>query len=209
MAQSVAAHYTAFVGARRIGAGSLRDVALAVKAVLEGGEQRMPLIFDDTTSHVVEVDLRGSDGEIIARLGGDEERAESSGDDTDASPYRETVSRSRGRPKLGVVAREVTLLPRHWDWLAAQPGGASAAVRRLVDAARQASSEPDRVRRAKESAYLFMSAMSGNETGFEVATRALFADNPSRFIETTESWPADVRDHARRLASHVFPKSDG
>src|SRR4051812_26122215 len=105
-----------------------------------------------------------------------------------------------GRPRLGVVAREVTLLPRHWDWLATQPGGASAAVRRLVDAARQSNAEKDRVRTAKESAYRFISAMAGNEQGFEEATRALFAGDEVRFAAMSESWPRDVREHARALA---------
>jgi hypothetical protein len=99
---------------------------------------------------------------------------------------------------------EVTLLPRHWDWLATQPGGASAAVRRLVDEARQTSSQKDRLRQAKESAYRFMSAMAGNEQGFEEASRALFANDATRFTEFTDQWPADVRDHARMLAARSF-----
>ena len=124
----------------------------------------------------------------------------------DPSPDGERVApRGRGRPKLGVVAREVTLLPRHWDWLATQPGGASAAVRRLVDEARQASVSKDRLRQGKEIAYRFMSAMAGDEPGFEEATRALFGGNASRFLEHTAEWPADVRDHARALARRAFP----
>jgi hypothetical protein len=94
----------------------------------------------------------------------------------------------------------VTLLPRHWDWLATQPGGASAAVRRLVDAARQSGAEKDRLRTAKETAYRFISAMAGNEQGFEEATRALFAGDDARFVAMSESWPRDVREHARALA---------
>ena len=198
MDQSAPASYTAFVGSRRVGAGSLRDVALAIKSVVEAGEQQPPMIFDDATGQVVDVDVRGTDTEVIARLTvADQVEPE--------SPYREAAAvRGRGRPKLGVVAREVTLLPRHWEWLATQPGGASAAVRRLVDAARQASAGPDRIRQAKESTYRFMSAIGGNEVGFEEATRALFAGQPARFLEMTETWPADVRDHARTLAARAF-----
>lgn len=208
MSQPIPAQYTAFFGAQRVSAGTLRDVALDVKRIIERGEQRPPVIFDDVTSQVVDVDFRGSDSDVASRLSAIDAagaQAERGGDgDEDASPYRETQARSRGRPKLGVVAREVTLLPRHWDWLASQPGGASAAVRRLVDAARQATAGTDRVRQAKESAYRFMSAMAGNEAGFEEAARALFAGNPGRFLEMTEGWPSDIRDHARRLGARAF-----
>jgi hypothetical protein len=105
---------------------------------------------------------------------------------------------------LGVVAREVTLLPRHWEWLATQPGGASAALRRLVDEARRTYAGRDRVRRAQNAAYAFMSAMAGDEPGFEEATRALFGANHAVFDALVERWPADVRDHARMLARGVF-----
>jgi len=194
--------YTAFAGARRIAAGTLADVAIAVKAAIDRAGDNSVLIFSDETGQLVDVDYRGSDSEVRARL-------TPVSDDT--SPYRPTempvqslTPRGRGRPRLGVVAREVTLLPRHWEWLAKQPGGASAAVRRLVDAARQESTEKDRVREAKESAYRFMSAMAGNEPGFEEATRALFAGNEARFTELTEAWPRDVREYAHTSASRAF-----
>ena len=109
-----------------------------------------------------------------------------------------------GRPRLGVVAREVTLLPRHWDWLNDQPGGASAALRRLVDQARKANAGRDRIRRAQEATYRFMSAMAGDEPGFEEATRALFAGRPAVFDALTDAWPPDVRDHSRKLAAPAF-----
>ena len=99
------------------------------------------------------------------------------------------------------MAREVTLLPRHWEWLSAQPGGASVALRKLVEHARIAGQGSDRKRRAQESCYRFLSAMAGNEANFEEATRALFAGRRARFDEMTEPWPKDVRDHARRLAA--------
>ena len=202
MSQSVSSQYSAFVGSRRVGSGVLEDVAVAVKAIVDAGEQRSALIFDDSTGHVVDVDYRGTNDELRARLAPNDKWArEQTGD---ASSHRDPQPRSRGRPKLGVVAREVTLLPRHWDWLASQPGGASAAVRRLVDAARQTNAGADRVRQAKEAAYRFISAMAGNEAGFEEASRALFAGNPPRFLEMTERWPQDVRDHARALAARAF-----
>lgn len=201
---------TAFAGVRRIASGDLVTVARAAREVMEGGEDAPVLIFDDVTSRVIDVDFRGSPDDVAERLtppgGASGSVADATGaevvDDTGGSPYRDGIApRGRGRPKLGVVAREVTLLPRHWDWLATQPGGASAAVRRLVDDARQTYAAKDGRRQAQESAYRFMSAMAGNEPGFEEAIRALFANDPRRFTELTEPWPRDVRDHARTVAA--------
>ena len=198
------ARWTAFAGSRLIGAGNPEQVALAAKRAFEDKAAAV-LVFDDE-SRVVDIDYRGTDADVLRRLGlGDATPDESSPRDDAESPYREGLTpRGRGRPKLGVVAREVTLLPRHWDWLATQPGGASAAVRRLVDAARQAGESKDRLRHAKETAYRFMSAMAGNEPGFEEATRALFAGSEARFAEMTAEWPDDVRAHARTLAERAF-----
>jgi hypothetical protein len=101
---------------------------------------------------------------------------------------------------LGVVAREVTLLPRHWDWLAVQPGGASVALRKLVDEARRSSGDRDRTRAAQEATYRFISAIAGNLPGFEEACRALFAHDRRRFGDLIAGWPEDVRDYAIQLA---------
>lgn len=111
---------------------------------------------------------------------------------------------TRGRPKLGVVAREVTLLPRHWEWLAAQPEGASAVIRRLIDAARNQRSGVERARQAQAAADRFMMSMLGDQQGWEEASRSLYAGDGKRFHELTESWPADLRNHARRLAAPAF-----
>ena len=205
MSQSERASWIAFAGTRRIHSGSPAEVAGAAKRAVDDGEQAV-LVFDDA-NRVVDIDYRGSQEDVIARLGlVDDASTQSNGNGKaeDASPYLESPApRGRGRPRLGVVAREVTLLPRHWDWLATQPGGASAAVRRLVDAARQSSADKDRRRTAKESAYRFISAMAGNEEGFEEATRALFAGDEARFVAMSDSWPRDVRDHARALAGQA------
>ena len=101
------------------------------------------------------------------------------------------------------MAREITLLPRHWDWLNSQPGGASVALRKLVEPARRASEGKDRIRQSQEAAYRFMSVMAGNRPGFEEATRALFARDEHRFNQKIESWPADMRSHASKLAACV------
>jgi hypothetical protein len=113
--------------------------------------------------------------------------------------------RGRGRPKLGVVAREVTLLPRHWEWLNAQPGGASVALRKLVEAARRGNGDSDRSRAARDAAYHFMSAMAGDLPHFEDAARALFADDRRNFTILIAAWPDDVRDHIVRLAFSPDP----
>ncbi|HKP50325.1 MAG TPA: DUF2239 family protein [Gemmatimonadales bacterium] len=185
----------AFEGPRRIAAGELHQVALKTKEVLDRGPQAPVLIFDESTSEPIEVDFRGTAQEVFERL-------------TAPAPFVVPVApqpenrpvRGPGRPRLGVVAREVTLLPRHWDWLNSQPGGASVALRRLVEEARKVRGEGDRIRQAQEATYRFISTMAGNEPDFEEATRALFAGNLGGFLALSERWPADVRDHARKLA---------
>src|SRR5690349_11716799 len=181
---------TAFNGARRIATGHLAEVALKAKTAVDSGEQ--VLIFDDTTSQSIEVDFRGSAEEVLQRLARTDGLPAAAASDAPRGP---------GRPKLGVVAREITLLPRHWDWLNAQPGGASVALRKLVEEARRATQGKDRVRQSQEAAYRFMSVMAGNCPGFEEATRALFAGHRERFERLVEPWPRDVRNHARKLAA--------
>ncbi|KAF0814854.1 hypothetical protein IGB42_00910 [Andreprevotia sp. IGB-42] len=189
--QSAPQQCTAFAGTRRLATGSLGTVAIAVKQVCDGGETASILVFDDHTSQPIEFDLRGSVADVLQRLPA-AQPADDAGEDDQP--------RGRGRPRLGVVAREVTLLPRHWDWLATQPGGASVALRKLVEEARRANDDADRKRLSQEASYRFMAAMAGNEAGFEDATRALFAGNRAAFEASTDNWPVDVRDYARQLA---------
>src|SRR5438270_3131854 len=175
--------FTAFEGPRRLESGVLAEVARAVKRA-EGRSAQQIAIFSDATGRPIDLDLRGSDAEIAARL-----------------PQEQSMEpRGRGRPKLGVVAREVTLLPRHWEWLNAQPGGASVSLRKLVDAARRANGDKDRSRAARDAAYHFMSAAAGNLPNFEEASRALFADERGRFTSLIAAWPGAIRDHIIRLA---------
>jgi len=191
--------YTSFDGNRRLATGSLQVNALAVKSALESGAPGPVLIFDDATGRTIEVDTRGTEQQVIARLAGIA-RAHARYPDGDGDATEAAAVRGRGRPRLGVVAREVTLLPRHWDWLAAQPGGASVTLRKLVEQARRTGSDKERNRAAQERAYHFMLALGGDLPGFEEATRALFANDSAKMCDCIASWPGDVRDYAMRLA---------
>jgi len=188
--------FIAFDGDRRIATGDLRGVARAAKQALDRHNDFAVLIFDGITSNAVDLDFRGSVDDVLARLPTGANAAEP------ASPP--SRGPGPGRPKLGVVAREITLLPRHWEWLARQPGGASVTIRKLVDDARRGGDAGNRIREGQEAAYRFMSVMAGNRPHFEEAIRALFAPDPSRFKELIAGWPADVRDHAARLAERAF-----
>jgi uncharacterized protein len=201
MTQTDASQYTAFDGSRRLVSGSLAKVALAVKKWSEGASSSPILIFDDSTGRAIDLDLRGTDREILQRL----PKPAGSANPPPTDPSADEP-RGRGRPKLGVVAREVTLLPRHWEWLGAQPGGASVALRKLVEQARRTNADRDRSRAARDAAFHFMSAISGNLPGFEEATRALFADDRRRFAGLIAAWPEDIRDHAIKLAFNDRPE---
>jgi hypothetical protein len=192
MSQHQPQTFTAFEGRRRLASGPLHEVALAAKRAEQRDAERIT-IFSDATGRAIDLDLRGSDDDILARL-------QRPMPPDPAAPQETATPRGRGRPKLGVVAREVTLLPRHWEWLTTQPGGASVSLRKLVEAARRANGGKDRSRAARDAAYYFMSAMAGNLPGFEEASRALFADDGARFAGLIAAWPDDIRDHIARLA---------
>jgi len=185
---------TAFDGHTMIAAGPLVQVAAATKAAHDAG--RAVLVFRDEDARPIDLDLRGDLEAVLARL-------------PQAQPKPEPEKRGPGRPKLGVTAREVTLLPRHWDWLASQPGGASVALRKLVEAALREAEGPDRMRRSREAAYRFMTAVAGDLPDYEEAVRMLFAGDWTAFDARTEAWPADVRDYARRLAEPGWRNGQG
>lgn len=190
----------AFAGPRRVAEGDLPTVARAIKEHLARDDAHAPFVFDSETSQPVELDLRGNTATVVARA-----RAQQEATDAAASAAEEEEGpRGPGRPRLGVIGREVTLLKRHWDWLGEQPGGASAALRRLVDQARVANAGRDRLRRVQDAAYRFCSQMLGDQPDFEEATRALFAHDRDRFLLLSMHWPRDLRDHARDLAELAF-----
>jgi hypothetical protein len=182
-------YYSAFVGETRIAYGSLETVLPVLKARFDSGQNDLALIFDDRTGKQVDFDLRGTLAEVLAR----------------AVP---SLARTGpGRPRLGVVSREVSLLPSHWEWLEMQPNGASAALRRLVDQASKREPAGQRARLAKESTGRFLSAMAGNLPDYEEANRALYQANRSRFEALTALWPADIRDQAARMSRDAFDES--
>ncbi|HOC12035.1 DUF2239 family protein [Thermomonas sp.] len=185
---------TAFSGSNRIATGELRHVALKAKQAFDLHPQRPVLIFEDASGGQLDLPLELPAADLLRLVAQPLLRQA----EPPASP------RKPGRPKLGVVAREVTLLPRHWDWLAAQPGGASVALRKLVEAARKVLSAEDQRRASQEAAYRFMQVMAGNEAGFEDAARALFAGDNHRFEVLIQSWPDDVRDHVSLLSVDAF-----
>ena len=204
MSNDVRRTCTAFVGMRQFASGTRSDVALAVKAKEAEGGSAPILVFDDQSGAVIDFDLRGTQAEVVARL---REAGDAGHTGTDAATGRpsgapsELSPRTRGRPKLGVVAREVTLLPRQWEWLASQPGGASQVLRRLVDEARRTDGGQTRTKAAREVAYRFLSALAGDLPGFEEVIRALFAGDAEGFADRMAPWPGDVRAHALKLAA--------
>ena len=168
------------MGQSRIASGSLEKVLPELKKRFDADKSAMMLVFDDATGRQVDFDLRGTEAQVLARV----------------LPGQRT---GPGRPKLGVVSREISLMPRHWEWLEEHPSGASAALRRLVDEARRREQGRQRVRLALEAAGRFMSVMAGNLPGFEEATRALYAKDRAKLESLTGKWPRDVRKHMLQL----------
>lgn len=166
---------TAFSGDLWIATGDEAEVRESLRAL--GDDAQAVLLFDDATGRQVDIDLRAGSAD---------------------------APRGRGRPKLGVQPREITLLPRHWDWLATQSGGASATVRRLVEAARKADADKPSPRAAMDAAYHFMTAIAGDRPGYEGAIRALYAKDEQLFNSLSQDWPSGIRDHARALAAPAF-----
>jgi hypothetical protein len=188
--------YTAFVGPHRIASGDLQAVAAAMRATQQQQHDAAVLLFRDDSGEQIDIDLRASTDVVDA---GHQPAPAESG----ATPVEKAGTKARGRPKLGVIPREVTLLPEHWDWLSAQPGGASVALRKLVHEARKAGTEREQQRRAQERAYRVMSALAGNFPGFEEASRALFAGKLDQLAAEAQTWPADVLEYVLRLADPV------
>lgn len=187
--------FTAFRGHQRLAAGAMEAVMrAAARGSNDLGSSEPVLVFDDATG--VQTDL----GALAAPV------ATAAEVPAQAQPA-EQPTRQAGRPKLGVVAKEVTLLPRHWEWLALQPGGASVTLRRLVDEARRSQGPREAVRAAQERCYRFLHAIGGNLPGYEDALRALYRADAEGFSSAMEAWPGDVREYAAALAAAAFTAS--
>lgn len=191
---------TAFVGDRLFETGSLIEVALASRAAVSDGLFDAVTIFNDTTGGVVELNLLGSQHALIAQLY--EQSIRSASNEADAQGLGSSSRpspRRRGRPKLGVVSREVTLLPQHWEWLSAQPGGASVMLRRLVEKACQASCDAHPEAMQRERAYRFISTVGKSLPNFNETVSALLSGNSERFTRELSFWPVDMASYALRL----------
>jgi uncharacterized protein len=184
--------FTAFQDVRRIASGGMAEVAAHCKRAIDTDPLSAVLIFEDSTGRQIDLDFRGSLDEVLARF---------YATDVSAAPPEHAARRGPGRPKLGVVAREVTLLPRHWDWLNSQSGGASVALRKLVEAASREAAPRDRARLALEAVDRFTQAMAGNLPGYEEVMRAFYRNDDDLFHRLTQAWPVDIGDHARRLVA--------
>jgi len=183
--------YSAFAGDRLIAFGHLAEVLSAAKAYVDSSEDPQLLIFEDRSGRQIDFDFRGSVDEVLARA---------------LPPPGRT---GPGRPKLGVISREVSLLPRHWEWLEAQPEGISVGLRRLVEEARKRNPSEQRARKGREALSKFMTAIAGNRPNYEEATRALFASDHARFEELIADWPEDIRAHLLRvLEDSLTPRDD-
>jgi uncharacterized protein len=187
--------WIAFAQNKCLASGKPKDVVTAAKLFSDTHPTTNILVFDAVTSATIELDLRGAMTTVLRRL------PKTLQEETAPEPVPVSNRTTPGRPRLGVVPREVTLLPRHWEWLASQPGGASVALRKLVEHALRSSKSADRKRRAQESAYRFMLDMAGDNPGFEEASRALFAGDRERLQQLIAKWPRDVRQHLLTLAN--------
>jgi hypothetical protein len=194
MEGETAATWLAFEADHCLAFGAPREVVRAIRERLDRGQDASILVFDGANGRPIDLILRGSLAEIEAQIP----------PLAAAGPSDAELPRGPGRPRLGVVAREVTLLPRHWEWLARQPGGASVSLRRLVDAARRDGEAANRIREAREAAYRLIAAIAGDRPNYEEAIRALFAGDQAGFEDRISGWPTDIREHCARMARPSF-----
>lgn len=199
--KSTEQEYTVFVDRHIVAAGSLREVSVRVRQTLDERRLARLLIFDDRTGSQIDFDPRSEPEEPVYESAAPVEQA--ANEDQEVKPAAKV-----GRPKLGVVSGEVTLLPRHWEWLKSQPGGASVTLRKLVEEARRAGEEQTKKREAQEAAHRFMTAIAGDLDGYEEALRELYAGNREEFERCLAKWEPDVTRYASRLAAKAFAESE-
>lgn len=178
--------FTAFAGQSLVATGTLEVLLPKLKSLHETDAAASVLVFEDATGKQADFDLRGTMEDVLARAM--------------PAPARQ----GPGRPRLGVVSREISLLPHHWEWLETQPNGASAAIRRLVEEARKRDPEAQKARLAKDATVRFLTSMAGNLPGYEESTRALYSANLDAFQREIGNWPKDIRDHALKMSEPIF-----
>lgn len=183
---------TAFWRQRQIAQGTLSELLQQIQSA--NIQRESVFIFNDRSGKRLDIPLNADIAEVLAVY---PELAEN------------RIVKSRGRPKLGFSAKEVTLLPRHWAWLAIQPGGASATLRRLIDQARKTTDVADNKRQRHDRAYHFMYEIAGDLPDYEASLRALFSDDEAAFTACIGNWPQDIRQYALRLAFGTDEERDG
>lgn len=187
--------FTAFQNNNMLTSGQPWEVAIALKAAMKVDRESEFLCFDDSKGSFIDLNLSGSYEDIIERY-------------KPAEPTSQKNKHSKaGRPSLGVISKEITLLPRHWEWLAQQESSASATLRKLVETAIKSNSQEELVRQAKATTDRFMISMLGDEINYENAARALYRGDKVQFRDLTRRWPADLRHHVMRLSAPVFQSS--
>jgi hypothetical protein len=186
--------YTAFEGHKLFFKGTLSEVVLKIKHQMGKAENTSILIFSDATGKVIDFNFQGSKTDVEKRL---EVFVTKNSVDENTGP---------GRPKLGVVSREVSLLPKHWEWLATQAGGASTTLRKLVDEAQKKSLTGHSTKNILEATHKFMSTLGGDLQGYEEALRALYRKDQKMFLSQIEDWPRDLQKHLIEISKKVFAK---
>ncbi len=184
--------YTAFEGHKLLFRGKLHDVVLKIKKKLGKSDNSSVWIFNDLTGKIMDFNFQGSEKDVLKRL------------EIFSSEDAKKASTGPGRPKLGVISREISLLPRHWEWLAGQPSGASATLRRLIEDAKKKSQGSHNIKQLQERSYKVMSVLAGDLGGYEEALRALYKRDEKKFYQQMKDWPQDVKDHLNELSKPIF-----
>lgn len=184
--------YTAFGNEKLIAHGSLDEVVLKIKRWNDKNTTASLLVFNDFTGKTMEFDLRGSEKDVLQKI------------EMFIPQDVSAVSPGPGRPKLGVITREVSLLPQHWEWLASQPEGASAALRKLVEGAKKNLVMKESVKQVQERAYKIMSILAGDLPQYEEALRSLYRKNEENFKQHIAMWSPDIKDYVIKIAAPVF-----
>ena len=172
-----------------IGQGELTDVALAAHRFLRTHPDQSALILQDSTCQIIDLDLSGDEALLERKA--------------NHYPIR---SQAPVPDSKDPITGEITLLPRHWQWLAEQGGNASATLRRLIDEARRDPKQKadNECRRRQQLTYRFCQALCGDFQGYEDALRALYAADKDSFKTHISTWPADFALRAEALAEPIW-----